>query len=1076
MTSFIVAQQTNNTNNGDLVFSVSLGTTGKVVNKNCPSMEYVSAEWAWKTEQITINQLIQHIQSGFPWMPGLLNGNRRKQNQVEESQVLSVDMDGIMRLEEALEHPFVKQYCALIITTSSHSEEKHKYRMVFVLPQAIKGWESIKEANTLLIEFLGVADKACKDASRFYYGATNAEVFLHQEVALPEHWLDIFRAEAKEKQDLLNHKPDPAVYYEEPSTDLSDLLDRDIFPRLSLNQAFGWTGHNFKQDRSGKVRGNCPWHESKSGTSFYAQIINGVPLWRCPFCDIGGTVVEYRHRLNGGNGKPRKREFFEVVKELADETGVKIPERSKTANKTISTASTKVVEPAQAAPEPEQNDLNPEDGHKRYETVTRIRQALDQGLNSSNLQFVKTLLRESSGIGSYEFERLWDTINEEFYRKTERPCRSKRISEILRIKNQRLDISNVVTGAIAAPIVAWATSLTPNDPTFVASAFLLSMMGTTSSLCREGTQLTYWDGMGATARPNLYTGVIGGSGTAKTAIIGMMHRALGKLQQEENHRHKIVMEAYLEDENNKGKGKRKLGDDAPKKREFSLSDFTVESLGIVLNDQPGRGTVALTDELAGFFKRQGAYKNGKGSDAEQMLELKDGVPLKVNRVGREPIYIPNPSFSIAGGIQPDVLKSLMGDFRDIAGGWARFLWAGIPYQSMPAPLDPITFKPLDHGTEKKDLTEMMDQVFRRINDLPALEYGMTEAAKSFYFHWYNYMDEVKLEAHHKGLKGLIAFYSKAKRTTAELALNIHLLNWAISGEDEISLEIDLDTILAAIKLMDYCISQTRLINSWDESEIGLTGEVVDLLEFAKKEAQPITASYLMANKGTFRKKNKTTGKLIWTTDKIRDLFQETVESGFGELAGEGNQLAFLYKGEENQATGKDCKLFTTITIDESQLNQWIQKLTVNLNLSNSQEKFASASNKLSTGKLKPLTKDDKNKYSVDDRIDRESNNDDYREEYLLEDRANLQSEPVIIDSEDSQALNSQESSNNQNSGGIPKDIEYEVGDFVFLSSYPDVKLRSHGTVTAITTEGTLVRLEGTDDVVMVNHLLPRKGR
>jgi len=96
------------------------------------------------------------------------------------------------------------------------------------------------------------------------------------------------------------------------------------FSNTLLEQAFNWTGHNFQQYGE-KLKGFCPWHESQSGTAFYVERVDGVPLWRCPSCDIGGSLVEYRHRLNGGNGSPRRGEFVDLVHILAAEVGAAMP-------------------------------------------------------------------------------------------------------------------------------------------------------------------------------------------------------------------------------------------------------------------------------------------------------------------------------------------------------------------------------------------------------------------------------------------------------------------------------------------------------------------------------------------------------------------------------------------------------------------------------------------------------------------------------------------------------------------------------------------------------------------------------
>ncbi len=105
---------------------------------------------------------------------------------------------------------------------------------------------------------------------------------------------------------------------------LKDLLEREIYPRLSAEQVFNWGGHDFKEyNGGGKLKGNCPWHQSKSGTAFYCDT-EPPYLWRCPNCNMGGSAVEYRYQLVGGNGSPRGKDFIEVVEQLASEAGVSV--------------------------------------------------------------------------------------------------------------------------------------------------------------------------------------------------------------------------------------------------------------------------------------------------------------------------------------------------------------------------------------------------------------------------------------------------------------------------------------------------------------------------------------------------------------------------------------------------------------------------------------------------------------------------------------------------------------------------------------------------------------------------------
>lgn len=113
------------------------------------------------------------------------------------------------------------------------------------------------------------------------------------------------------------------------SGDLRRFLEQEVYPQLSPKQLFHWDGHDWQERRNGKLQGCCPWHDSQSGTAFYVDKKDGVWLWRCPACNIGGDPVSYRYQLKGGRGSPQGKAFIEIIEELAAEAGLCLPEQSK---------------------------------------------------------------------------------------------------------------------------------------------------------------------------------------------------------------------------------------------------------------------------------------------------------------------------------------------------------------------------------------------------------------------------------------------------------------------------------------------------------------------------------------------------------------------------------------------------------------------------------------------------------------------------------------------------------------------------------------------------------------------------
>ncbi len=107
---------------------------------------------------------------------------------------------------------------------------------------------------------------------------------------------------------------------------LMQVFESEVLPRLTVEQVFTAPEHNWKERGPRKLKGGCPWHDSKSGTAF---VVNATSLqWWCPGCGIGGGPIQYVHRLSGGIGtSPRGEDFIRILRELFSLAGVSIPER-----------------------------------------------------------------------------------------------------------------------------------------------------------------------------------------------------------------------------------------------------------------------------------------------------------------------------------------------------------------------------------------------------------------------------------------------------------------------------------------------------------------------------------------------------------------------------------------------------------------------------------------------------------------------------------------------------------------------------------------------------------------------------
>lgn len=102
------------------------------------------------------------------------NGTRSAAN-FYMGQHIGVDIDNppglpLVTLDHLLRMPFVQGYCTIIYPTLSHTEERPRYRLVFVLDEPIRSREGYMAAAGAVTSRFPTADKACVDSSRLFFG------------------------------------------------------------------------------------------------------------------------------------------------------------------------------------------------------------------------------------------------------------------------------------------------------------------------------------------------------------------------------------------------------------------------------------------------------------------------------------------------------------------------------------------------------------------------------------------------------------------------------------------------------------------------------------------------------------------------------------------------------------------------------------------------------------------------------------------------------------------------------------------------------------------------------------------
>lgn len=146
---------------------------------------------------ITIEELIQAIESGMSFKAAALNGN--KNADWESQQVFALDIDnddasikkyGLLTPEEAC-----KRFADLGVPPAfyyesfSSTEERPKFRLIFIIRNPVTDIRIRNAIQLALMTIMPEADKACKDLSRLFFG-TNSKCRV---VNINQRYTDIYR-------------------------------------------------------------------------------------------------------------------------------------------------------------------------------------------------------------------------------------------------------------------------------------------------------------------------------------------------------------------------------------------------------------------------------------------------------------------------------------------------------------------------------------------------------------------------------------------------------------------------------------------------------------------------------------------------------------------------------------------------------------------------------------------------------------------------------------------------------------------------------------------------------------------
>jgi len=167
--------------------SMKIAINRNVINKATEKQQFAQLTHTFENLDVTQQEFADLIDQGFAFCAQHKNKHRKSTN-FTTSGFIAVDIDHGLSIDDALNHPFVKQYASIFYTTPSHTNDNHRFRLIFELDREIESAVDMKLAYKGISKKFG-GDPACKDPCRLFFGSkgSSPQVF---NATLPNHILD----------------------------------------------------------------------------------------------------------------------------------------------------------------------------------------------------------------------------------------------------------------------------------------------------------------------------------------------------------------------------------------------------------------------------------------------------------------------------------------------------------------------------------------------------------------------------------------------------------------------------------------------------------------------------------------------------------------------------------------------------------------------------------------------------------------------------------------------------------------------------------------------------------------------
>lgn len=181
---------------------------------------------SFRNVELDTYQIGESVYEGRPLTTWHANGWRTTANYTL-GQHLGLDMDTEderSTLPALLANKFISRHAAIVHTTTSHTPEAPRARVLFLLDAPIMQATNYALAAAALLWLFGSADRACKDAVRFWYGAAGCDLeFVDHELPLATIKQIIRQYQATGQRERQRHE---AITHTTDQQEVADALRR----------------------------------------------------------------------------------------------------------------------------------------------------------------------------------------------------------------------------------------------------------------------------------------------------------------------------------------------------------------------------------------------------------------------------------------------------------------------------------------------------------------------------------------------------------------------------------------------------------------------------------------------------------------------------------------------------------------------------------------------------------------------------------------------------------------------------------------------------------------------------------